>query len=121
MVHCGRNMSLTKIGEWFWRFLAAVMLFAVCWTVWIIYQLNPAPLVTNAAFVAAAKAKTNTANSQKQQASGLIAASTSAEAPKPPAPAAAPTAPEAPKTPPINPEKLKYSESIAIPAAPAKK
>lgn len=51
--------TMGKIGEWFWRFLAAVMLFAVGWSIWIFYQLNPPPLATNAAFEAAAKARAN--------------------------------------------------------------
>jgi hypothetical protein len=56
------------VGEWFWRFLAAVMLFSVAWVLWISYQLNPTPLVTALAFEAAEKAKAN----QNQNASGLI-------------------------------------------------
>ncbi len=116
-------MSKTKLGEWFWRFLAVVMMISVGWTTWIIYQLNPPPLITNAAFEAAAKAKGKGTSAAKQSSHGVIApsvgadvASTSAEAP-----AAAPKAPEAPKEPPINPDKLKFSETIAIPAPPAKK
>ena len=38
------------IGEWFWRFLAVVMLLTVGWVLWIIYQINPQPLITNAGF-----------------------------------------------------------------------
>ncbi len=117
-------MSKTKLGEWMWRFLAVVMMFSVGWTVWIIYQLNPPPLIMNAAFEAAAKAKVKVkAPAEKQSAHGVIApsggadvASTSAEAP-----AAAPKAPEAPKEPPINPDKLKFSETIATPVPPGKK
>jgi hypothetical protein len=111
-------MSKTIIGEWLWRFLAVVMMFSVGWTVWIIYQLNPPPLIMNAAFEAAAKAKGKPA--EKQSAQGVIAppADSVATAPAaPPAatpPAASPT-PETPKEPPINPEKLKFSETIALP------
>jgi len=110
-------MSNTKIGEWFWRFLAVVMMFAVGWTVWIIYQLNPPPLVMNAAFEAAAKAKGKGAYSEKQSAQGVIAPSAAAESAAP-QPAAAP---EAPKEPPVNPEKLKFSDSITLPDPNAKK
>lgn len=123
MVNSNATMSKTKLGEWMWRFLAVVMMFSVGWTVWIIYQLNPPPLITNAAFEAAAKAKGKGAPAEKQSAHGVIAppgvadvASASAEAP-----AAAPKTPEAPKEPPINPDKLKFSESIAIPVPPGKK
>ena len=84
-----------KVGEGFWRFLAAVMLFAVGWAMWIFYQLSPPPpLATRAAFEAAAKAGVS------QKSKGVIV------------PAAA-----TPKEPLANPEKLKYSDSIAIPEA----
>ena len=118
-------MSKTKLGEWFWRFLAVVMMFSVGWTVWIIYQLNPPPLVMSAAFEAAAKAKAKLkgARGEKQSVQGVIAPSAGAEtvsqAPEPPA--AAPPAPEAPKEPPINPEKLKFSDSITLPDTNPKK
>lgn len=88
-----------KIGEWFWRFLAAVMLFAVGWSIWIFYQLNPPPLATNAAFEAAAKARAN------QSVKGVIA----------PAAAAAPAAPS--REPPVNADKLKFTDSLASPVA----
>lgn len=44
--------------EPFWRFLAGVMVFALGWMLWIFYQISPPPLILNAAFEAAAKAKT---------------------------------------------------------------
>jgi hypothetical protein len=114
----------TKLGEWMWRFLAIVMMFSVGWTVWIIYQLNPPPLVMNAAFEAAAKAKGNKATlGEKQSAQGVIVPSGPAEAASPaPAMSGTASAPaEAVKEPPINPEKLKFSESIALPEPAAKK
>lgn len=108
------------VGEWIWRFLAAVMLFAVGWVAWIAYQLNPPMLVTTAAFEAAAKARAS------QNASGTITPRPEAEAPKPEADAAkpepeAPAAEAAPKEPPVNLEKLKLSESITLPLAPEAK
>jgi hypothetical protein len=110
-------MSKTKIGEWLWRFLAVVMMFSVAWTMWIIYQLNPPPLIMNAAFEAAAKAKLKGAQNEKQSAQGVIAPSAGADAASkaPETAASAKPAPEAPKEPPINPEKLKFSDSIALP------
>ena len=30
--------TMGKVGEWFWRFLATVMLIAVGWAMWIFYQ-----------------------------------------------------------------------------------
>ena len=118
MVNSPATMSKTKIGEWLWRFLAIVMMFSVAWTVWIIYQLNPPPLIMNAAFEAAAKAKGKGSPAENQSTQGVIASSAAEAAPKSPA-ASAPA--EAPKEPPVNPEKLKFSETIAIPAPPAKK
>jgi hypothetical protein len=96
MVNWAGTMGKAKIGEWLWRFLAGVMLFAVGWTVWIYSQLNPPALVTEAAFAAAANAKANAGQSTQ----GVIA----------PAPA-----PETPKEPPVNAEKLKFSESLSAP------
>lgn len=97
MVNWAGTMGKARIGEWFWRFLAAVMLFAVGWSLWIFYQLNPPPLITDAAFEAAAKAKANAG----QKVQGVIA----------PAPV-----PAAPKEAPVNAEKLKYSDSLTLPA-----
>lgn len=93
-----------KIGEWFWRFLAAVMVAAVGWMLWIFYQINPTPLATPAAFEAAAKAGARQ-NSQGVISSPPAAASAPAEAPPP-----------APKEPPVDMEKLKFTDSLAAPA-----
>jgi len=119
------------IGEWFWRFLSAVMLFAVGWAIWIFYQLNPTPLITRAAFEAAAKARV------ARDARGVIApaiqttavpaaAAPAAIQPQTPTPAqslpaSAPVSP--PKEPPVNTEKLKLTDSIEkpIPERAAKK
>src|SRR6185503_12363398 len=81
MVNSRATMN-TKLGEWMWRFLAIVMMFSVGWTVWIIYQLNPPPLVMNAAFEAAAKAK-GKGPGEKQSAQGVIAPSAAPQAPAP--------------------------------------
>lgn len=89
------------IGEWFWRFLAVVMLATVAWVLWIIYQINPQPLITNAGFEAAAKARAS------QDARGTI--KPAAHAPKPPA------APAEAKEPPVNAERLKFADSIETP------
>jgi hypothetical protein len=73
-------MSKVRLGEWMWRFLAAAMLFAVSWTIWIIYQLSPPAFIMNAAFEAAAKARGKQAETPSAQ--GIITpASTSAETP----------------------------------------
>lgn len=110
------------VGEWTWRFLAAVLLFSVGWILWIAYQLNPPMLVTTAAFEAAAKAKAS------QNAAGVIAPKPEAQAPKAegeaakpeaeaPKPEPEPVAKEPPVNPPVNLEKLKLSESITLPLA----
>ena len=91
-------MGKVKISEWLWRFLAAVMVFAVGWTMWIFYQLNAPPLITSAAYAAAAKANA------KQNAQGVIA------------PAAVPAGPAVAKEPLINADKLKFSEDLSTPA-----
>ena len=117
MVNSAGIMSKTKLGEWMWRFLAIVMMFSVGWTIWIIYQLNPPPLVMNAAFEAAAKAKGKGMPSEKQSAQGVIVPSAGADAASRPAETPGTAAPVAvsSKEPPINPEKLKFSETIALP------
>ena len=120
MVDCAWTMGKVKLSEWLWRFLATVMLFAVGWAMWIFYQLNPPPLIMNAAFEAAAKARANAA--QKSQ--GVIAppaGSAPTATPVPVADPAPPSAPAEPREPPINPDKLKFSDSIATPAPDAKK
>ena len=88
-------MGKAGLSEWLWRFMASMMLFAVAWSMWIFYQLNPPPLFTNAAFEAAAKANA------KQNARGVIA------------PAAAQAVSVVAKEPPINPDKLKFSETLS--------
>ena len=32
------SRAMGKVSEWFWRFLATVMLIAVGWAMWIFYQ-----------------------------------------------------------------------------------
>ena len=103
-------MGKAVIGEWFWRFLAAVMLFAVGWTIWIFMQLNPSQLITPAAFEAAAKAKVD----PKQSTQGVIVPATADAAKDGPKDAAK----EAPKEPPVNAEKLKFSDSLSTPETP---
>jgi hypothetical protein len=93
------------IGEWFWRFLAVVMVLTVGWVLWIIYQINPQPLITRAGFEAAAKARAS------QDAKGRITPA----AAKPPAQAEAPKPPAETKAPPVNVERLRFAESIETP------
>ena len=111
MVDWAGTMGKVKISEWLWRFLATAMMFSVGWTMWIFYQINPTPLITAAAFEAAAKAKSNA----QQNTHGVITPAA------PAAPVELPAAPETAKEPPVNLEKLKLSDSIAPPVPDAKK
>ncbi|MNC90715.1 hypothetical protein D3C83_68450 [compost metagenome] len=77
------------------------MLATVGWILWIVYQINPPPLITNAGFAAAAKARAS------QDAKGVI---TQAAVPAPAPPAEA-------KAPPVNVERLRFSDSIQTPIA----
>ena len=96
MVNWPGKMGKAKIGEWLWRLVVAVMLFAVGWSMWILYQIHPPALITDAAYKAAARANA------RQSAQGIISR------------AGAPAAPEeAPKEPPINADRLRFSESLA--------
>jgi hypothetical protein len=110
------------LGEWFWRFLAVVMVLTVGWVLWIIYQINPQPLVTKAGFEAAAKARasqdakgkiTPAAGTGTAPSAGDNTAQT--EAAKPPAQAEAPKPPAETKVPPVNVERLRFAESIETP------
>jgi len=93
-------------SEWFWRILAVLMVAVIGWVIWIAYQLNPPALVTSAAFEAAAKAR---ATQNAEGKIGVVGSDTPAEAPKP----------TEPKDPPVNLEKLRLSDTLSTPAAPA--
>lgn len=98
------------VSEWFWRFLAAVMMVAVGWVAWIVYQLSPPPLVTQAAYEAAARARAG------QTASGAIGTRPGAEAARPGTETAQPDRAVAqmaePDKPPVNVERLRLSDTI---------
>ncbi len=116
--------------EWFWRFLALLMLISALWVAWIAYQLSAPSLALPAAFEAAAKARASrnsagtigaapasVAASAPVEA-GAAAASTPAEAPPgalstPPALAA--STPAEVREPPVNLDKLRLTDSIATP------
>src|SRR5476649_2353858 len=109
MVNWLGTMGKVKVSEWLWRFLAAVMLFAVGWILWIFYQINPPPIVTRAAFEAAARAKAKAGQGTKgmiEPAGGAASAPSEASAP-----AEAPAAPAAAKEAPVNADKLKFTDS----------
>jgi len=106
------------VGEWFWRFLAVVMVATIGWILWIIYQINPQPLITDAGYEAAAKGRAS------HGAKGVITkavvpaaappaaeAAAGGEAAKPPAQAPVTEA----KAPPVNVERLRFADSIETP------
>ena len=79
--------------EWFWRFLAAVMVIVVGWVTWIAVQISPQPLVMPAAYEAAAQARAS------RNVHGVITQAVPREEPL------------------VNLEKLRLSDSLSAPAA----
>lgn len=78
--------------EWFWRMIAALMLVAACWTVWVVYQLQPRSVATELAFRAAENTRRRAAAVAQapQAAVAPIAPIPAAEAAPPPADRPAP-------------------------------
>jgi hypothetical protein len=105
-----RQHSPTQIGEWFWRFLAVVMLVIVGWVVWIAIQISPPDLILPAAFEAAAQGR---ATRNSGGAIGGVVPQPAAEVAE--APTVAVSAPPPPAEPPVNLDKLKIAESIETP------
>ena len=113
-----------QIGEWFWRFLAAVMLFVVGWVVWIAIQISPPDMVLPAAYEAAAQGRASR-NSGGMIVTGAIGGADggapmqgpadSRDATRPSPADAAPSVVPAPAEPPVNLEKLRLAESIETP------
>lgn len=90
-------MSNLRLSEWMWRFLALAMLFTVGWMGWVLYQLNPPPLILDDAFRAFAKARAmamgKDSPAPNATASGQITTPAApVESPKPGVIAAAPAA-----------------------------
>ena len=84
-------------GEWFWRVVAMLMLFAASWTIWVIYQLQPRAVATELAQRAAEGTRRRA----------------------PVAPSTAPAAPAAPT--PSQPQPLAAAEASAAPAVATQK
>jgi MSHA biogenesis protein MshN len=51
-----RPVKRPLLTEWFWYAMAVVMLLAVAWIIWLAWQLNPRPIVTDLAYQTAPKA-----------------------------------------------------------------
>ncbi len=105
-------MANAYVGEWIWRFVALMLFVAVGWMSWVIYQINPQPLVLAAAFEAATKARTSDDARRGPSREGLIK-----PAPEPvkPEPAPASAEPAKAESTPAAPEPEK---AAAVPAAP---
>lgn len=103
--------SPTQVGEWFWRFLAGVMLVIVGWVVWIAIQISPPDLILPAAFEAAAQGRATRNSGGAIGGVAPLPAVPAAEAPV----VAAPPPPSPPAEPPVNLDKLKFAESIETP------
>lgn len=119
------------VGEWFWRFLALVMLVVVAWVVWIAYQLNPTPLATPAAFEAAARARAAQSSPAPAAAASLSIPTAEGSPAAAEAGSSQPTASPASasvsqpvtaaaKEAPVQVEKLKLSDTLTTPPQDAK-
>jgi hypothetical protein len=111
-----------QVGEWFWRFLAVVMLIVVAWVVWIAIQISPPEMVLPAAYEAAAKGRARNSGGVIGGVAGSPAVPSAPETKEPAAPvsatpvaAAPPLAEVVPVEPPVNLEKLRLAESIETP------
>lgn len=112
-----RAVSAVRSGpEWFWRVIAALMLVAAVWTLWVVYQLQPWSVATELAFRAAENSRRHTVSAPPPAAPTIVAqAETQAvAAPVTPVLAAAP-APENLAAP---IELLRLALSIDTPLAP---
>jgi len=95
-----RTVASSRSGhEWFWRSVAALMLVAAGWTLWVVYQLQPRSVATELAY----RAAENTRKRSPVAPAPAPAAEPVAVATPVAVAAAAAPAPEAPK--PV-PEKL---------------
>jgi MSHA biogenesis protein MshN len=72
--------------EWFWRVTAALLLVAACWTVWVVYQLQPRSVATELAYRAAENTRRRAAGTAvlAQTPTVAVAAAPVAEAAPPP-------------------------------------
>lgn len=99
-----RPVKRGMVTEWFWYAMAVLMLLAVAWIIWLAWQLNPRPVVTELAFqspnasappaapkAAAAPAPANPKSSVDTQTAAQLAAPAAPQ----PKPAAAPAEPGA--------------------------
>lgn len=105
-----------SIGEWVWRFIAVAMVVMVGWMGWVIYLLNPPPLVTAAAFEASAKAKAQGGAAPRTVAEGVIAPAGAPAAGTASGPTEAPVAAAKPAAEPAKPEPYKPNPADVLEA-----
>ena len=122
-----QQASTARVGEWFWRFLAVVMVVVIGWVVWIAIQISPPEIILPAAYEAAAQGRAlrNSAGTigapaaAVGQSSGQASGQLPGQSPAVPAEAAA-VAVAVPVAavvvePPVNLEKLRRADSIETP------
>jgi MSHA biogenesis protein MshN len=114
-----RTVASSRSGhEWFWRSVAALMLVAAGWTLWVVYQLQPRSVATELAYRAAENTRKR---SPVTPAPAPVAEPVAVATPVAVAAAAAP-ATEAPKPVPENLaapiETLRLAMTIDTPLAP---
>lgn len=103
-VHSARTSS-----EWFWRVIAALMLVAAVWTLWVVYQLQPRSVATELAYRAVENSRRRAATAVPAAAAEVAKDSAKPAADVPPvAPSAAAVPPTAQANiaPAPEPEKL---------------
>jgi len=83
-------------SDFFWRFMAGAMLFAVAWVAWVVWQLMPRPIVTDLAY-------------QNQPAKAVAAPSISDPAPPRQAAAVLPATPKPEPGPAVPQSELRHA------------
>lgn len=106
-------------GEWFWRTVAALMLVAAVWTLWVVYQLQPRSIATELAQRAAQDSSRHAVAVPERQAAEPVAPLTvAAAALPPPMPAETPAAKPSPERLAAPIEMLRLALTIDTPLAP---
>jgi hypothetical protein len=112
-----QQASRGQIGEWFWRFLAVVMLAVIGWVVWIAIQISPPAMVLPAAYEAAAQGRAlrNSGGSIGPSTDTVALQAPSDSTASPIMAAVAVVEPAVQVPPPVNLDKLRMAETIDTP------
>jgi MSHA biogenesis protein MshN len=81
-----RPVKPPVVSEWFWYVMAILMLFAVAWIIWLAWQLNPRPVVTELA-LQSSKAAPAAPKAAPASPKSSVDTQTAAHLAQPPAPA----------------------------------